>query len=293
MITKSTFTLLFLTCILGIAQAAKLQVDPAAPQPGDILTLTIWPEKGENLQSIEMNAFDTPKVLFARRSDGSFRGYLGVPYDRSADEYPLPVKVHYRTKDNTSHQQDITKQLIVYARHFPTQRITMKSSTASTMNRTKALRAEKAHVQSKLQHSAPRPLWKGDFIVPVKGKSTSTYGRKRYVNGKWWGQHSGADISASTGTPVYATNSGRVVLSEYLPALRGNCVIIDHGCNIFSVYMHLSKRQVKEGDVVTKKQLIGKVGATGFVTGAHLHWAIRVGWESCDPFRVVKRGLNF
>ena len=169
----------------------------------------------------------------------------------------------------------------------------MKSSTASTMNRTKALHAERLHVQSKMQHSASKPLWQGDWIIPVKGKSTSSYGRKRYVNGKWWGQHSGADIRAATGTPVHATNSGRVVLSEYLPALRGNCIIIDHGCNIFSIYMHLSQRLVKEGDAVKKNQLIGKVGHTGFVTGPHLHWTIRVGWESCDPFRVAKRGLNF
>ena len=84
-----------------------------------------------------------------------------------------------------------------------------------------------------------------------------------------------------------------MVVSEYLPALRGNCIIIDHGCNIFSVYMHLSKRLVNVGDSITKNQLIGKVGHTGFVTGPHLHWTIRVGWEACDPFRLAQRGLNF
>lgn len=293
MITKSTFTLLFLTCIFSIAQAAKMQVDPAAPQPGDILTLTIWPQSGEDLQSVEMNAFDTPKVLFYRRSDGSFRGYLGVPYDRSGGKYPLPAKVHYRSKDNTNHEQDITRQLTVFPRQFVTQRITVKGSTATMMSRVEALHKEKKYVQSKLLHSASEPLWQGNWIIPVKGESTSSYGRKRYVNGKWWGQHSGADIRASTGTPVHATNSGRVVLSEYLPALRGNCIIIDHGCNIFSVYMHLSKRIVKVGDSIKKNQLIGKVGHTGFVTGPHLHWTIRVGWEACDPFRLAKRGLNF
>jgi len=290
---KSTLMMLFLACMLQCAHAAKLQVDPAAPQPGDVLTLTIWPESGEDVTSVAMNAFDTPNVHFYQRSDGSFRGYLGVPYDRSADKYTLPANVTYRTKDNKAHTQKISHQLTVYARHFSTQRITMKSSTASTMNRTKALHAEKLHVQEKLKHSAPQPLWKGDWIVPVKGHSTSSYGRKRYVNGKWWGQHSGADIRASSGTPVHAANSGRVVLSEYLPALRGNCVIIDHGCNVFTVYMHLSKRQVKEGDTVSKNQIIGKVGATGFVTGPHLHWTLRIGWEPCDPFRLVQRGLNF
>lgn len=293
MITKSTFTLLLLTCLLSLAHAAKLQVDPAAPQPGDILTLTLWPESGEDLTSIEMSAFDTDEVHFYQRKNGSFRGYLGVPYDREANRYPLRVVVHYRTDDNKKQQQTITRQLMVYARHFATQRITIKSSTASTMSKTKALHAEKLHVQKKLQDSASSPLWKGDWIVPVQGRTSSSYGRKRYVNGKWWGQHSGADLAAASGTPVHATNSGRVALSEYLPALRGNCVIIDHGRNVFSVYMHLSKRLVKEGETVKKNQVIGKVGATGFVTGAHLHWAIRVGWEPCDPFRLVERGLHY
>jgi murein DD-endopeptidase MepM/ murein hydrolase activator NlpD len=178
-------------------------------------------------------------------------------------------------------------------RYFPTQRITMKSSTASTMSRTDALRAEKALVQSSMKSTSPAPLWSGSWLVPTRGRATSAYGRRRYVNGKWWGQHNGADIKAPTGAAVVATNSGRVVLSQNLPTLRGNTIVIDHGCNVFSIYMHLSQRAVRVGQSVARGQLIGRVGATGFVTGAHLHWEVRIGWEPVDPSKVTARGLQF
>ncbi len=166
-------------------------------------------------------------------------------------------------------------------------------ATAAKMNNKGALRAEKLLVQSKMKNSYGAPLWSGSWITPTRGAATSAYGRRRYVNGKWWGQHNGADIKAPGGAPVLATNGGRVVLSAYLPALRGNCIVVDHGCNVFSLYMHLSKREVSEGQSVAKGQRIGLVGATGFVTGAHLHWEVRVGWEPVDPNRIVARGLQF
>jgi murein DD-endopeptidase MepM/ murein hydrolase activator NlpD len=144
-----------------------------------------------------------------------------------------------------------------------------------------------------MQDTSSQPLWTGEWIVPTSGISTSSYGRRRIINGHLWGQHNGADIRAPVGARVVASNSGRVVLSEYLPTLRGNCIVIDHGLNVYSVYMHLSKRLVFAGQMVRKGELIGRVGATGFVTGPHLHWEIRIGWEPVDPFRVVYRGLRF
>jgi murein DD-endopeptidase MepM/ murein hydrolase activator NlpD len=274
------------------ARAARMVIGPLAPQPGDILKVTIWPEKGEVLRSVRLAAFDTQNVKFFKREDGSQRAFLGFPYDRHAGHYTLRARVQL-TRDGAPDEKVVSGVVAARDRHFPTQRITMKSSTAATMSQRSKLRAEKKLVQSKMQNTSPVPLWSGDWIVPVQGRSTSSYGRKRYVNGKWWGQHSGADIQAGTGTAVRASNSGRVVLSQYLPTLRGNCIVLDHGCNVFTVYMHLSRRLVHEGDRVAKGQHIGNVGATGFVTGPHLHWEMRVGWEPCDPFEIVRSGLNF
>lgn len=289
------FSCAALLCSLLVVQnahALSFKVSPSAPQPGDVLSLSIWPHPGEKIEAIGMSAFDTEQVKFTLREDGVARAFLGFPYDRSGGKVTLSARVQFE-KDGTLQEQIVSVPVVTRSRAFPTQRITMHNSNSGKMSQTAALRREKRHVQSKMKNSHPAPLWSGDWIVPSRGSSSSAYGRKRYVNGKWWGQHSGADIRAASGTTVMATNTGRVVLSEYLPLLRGNCIVIDHGCNIFSVYMHLSQRIAREGDEVVKGQKIGEVGATGFVTGPHLHWEMRIGWEPADPFRFIRRGLNF
>ena len=271
------------------ARAATLKVFPANPQPGDILTVTIYPAAGETIQGVGMAAFDTNPVKFYGHSGGIVRAFVGLPFDRVAGQFPLAARVQVNGRE-----QLLSAKVGARARDFPTQRITMSDKgTASKMHATDQLRAEKIHVQSKMKDSYAAPLWSGAWIMPVQGATSSGYGRKRYVNGKWWGQHNGSDIKAPTGRAVAAMNGGRVVLSEYLPALRGNCVVIDHGCNVFSVYMHLSKRDLQEGDSVAKGQKLGEVGATGFVTGPHLHFEVRVGWEPVDPMKVVAGGIKF
>lgn len=274
------------------SQAATLKIMPDAPQPGDVLTLTVYPSAGEKIKAIGMAGFDTPIVKFYARSDGSARAFLGFPFDRTGGTSTLRARVQME-RGGQEMEQTVTAQMRARSRNFPTQYVTMQGSTASKMNQKGDLHQEKLLVQSTMQHSNATPLWRGSWLVPTPGRSTSSYGRKRYVNGKWWGQHNGADIKASTGAPVMATNNGRVVLSQYLPTLRGNCIVLDHGCNVFSVYMHLSQRIAQVGQTVARGQLIGRVGATGFVTGPHLHWEIRIGWEPVDPFKVAQSGLQF
>ncbi len=274
------------------AHAVTFRVSPSNPQPGDVLSLSVWPGSGEVIKGVGMKAFDTDSVKFSRREDGVARAFLGFPFDRSGGKVTLTARVQFE-KGGELQEQVVSVPLVTRSRHFPTQRITMRNSNSGKMSQTAALRREKQYVQSKMKDSSPTPLWSGNWVVPTRGGSSSAYGRKRYVNGKWWGQHNGADIRAASGTPVVAANSGRVVLSENLPLLRGQCIVIDHGCNVFSIYMHLSRRNVSVGDTVAKGERIGAVGATGFVTGAHLHWEVRVGWEPVDPNRVVSRGLTF
>lgn len=284
--------LLAATLLASSAHALTFRVSPANPQPGDVLSLSVWPHPGEVIKAVGMSAFDTENVKFSRREDGVARAFLGFPFDRSGGKVTLSARVQFE-KNGELQEQVVSLPLTTRSRHFPTQRITMRNSNSGKMSQTAALRREKQHVQSKMKNSSPTPLWSGKWVVPARGGSSSAYGRKRYVNGKWWGQHNGADIRAGAGTPVVAANTGKVVLSENLPLLRGQCIVIDHGCNVFSIYMHLSKRNVSVGETVNKGQRIGAVGATGFVTGAHLHWEVRVGWEPVDPNRVVSRGLTF
>lgn len=126
------------------------------------------------------------------------------------------------------------------------------------------------------------PKWSGRFLPPVKTTASGGFGAARVFNGKLNSQHTGLDYHAKTGTPVSATNDGVVILARGL-FYEGNCVMIDHGQGLITLYMHLSKFKVKEGDTVKKGQLIGLSGGTGRATGPHLHFAVRWHGEYLDP----------
>ena len=127
------------------------------------------------------------------------------------------------------------------------------------------------------------------FIVPIPGGTGTNFGERRVFNGQARAPHSGADLRAATGTPVHATNRGLVVLAKDL-FFTGNTVIVDHGLGIYSLYAHLDRVDVKRGAVVTSNQIVGLAGATGRVTGPHLHWAMRVQGARVDPFSLVSGG---
>ena len=139
--------------------------------------------------------------------------------------------------------------------------------------------------------SAAEPLWSGDFRAPVHAAPTDSFGTRRTFNGELASVHEGMDFHAATGTPVRAGNSGVVVLAQPL-YYEGNCVVIDHGLGLFTISMHLSRIDVREGDHVVIGQLLGLSGATGRVTGPHLHWAVR--WQNAylDPAKMLRMDLT-
>ncbi len=133
----------------------------------------------------------------------------------------------------------------------------------------------------------PEKLWQGRWRIPVEGGISSRFGERRSFNdGPVGGNHGGTDFGAPEGTPVTATNSGRVALARQL-AIRGNMVIIDHGGGVFSGYAHLSTFAVAEGQQVEKGQLIAFVGNSGLSTAPHLHWEISVHGVLVDPMRFI------
>jgi murein DD-endopeptidase MepM/ murein hydrolase activator NlpD len=121
----------------------------------------------------------------------------------------------------------------------------------------------------------------------VPGVATSSFGRLTVMNGESRGRHQGADFRAETGTPVLAPNAGRVVLAQDL-YFAGNTVIVDHGLGVFSYLAHLSRLGVSVGARVSRGDLLGASGATGRVTGPHLHWAVRLDGASVDPLALMK-----
>jgi murein DD-endopeptidase MepM/ murein hydrolase activator NlpD len=134
-------------------------------------------------------------------------------------------------------------------------------------------------------------FWDEPFTVPIQGRSGTNFGHRRIFNGEPRAPHAGADLKATTGTPVHATNAGRVVLAKNL-FFTGNTVILDHGLGIYSLYAHLSRIDVKGGGMVKNGQIVGLAGATGRVTGPHLHWGMRVQGARVDPYTLVGIGSN-
>jgi murein DD-endopeptidase MepM/ murein hydrolase activator NlpD len=133
----------------------------------------------------------------------------------------------------------------------------------------------------------PEKMWNGAFRFPLSGaRRGSNFGSRRILNGETRSPHTGLDIHAATGTPVHASQRGRVMLADDL-YYAGNAIVLDHGMGVYTFYCHLSEIDVKEGDVVDAGALIGRVGATGRVTGPHLHWGLEVNESRVNPLQIL------
>ncbi len=137
----------------------------------------------------------------------------------------------------------------------------------------KRIDEEKAAKSAAYRASNLHALWSGPFVQPLDSLITETFGVRRMFNGQLLSEHHGVDFRAAPGTPVLAANSGTVLLAQGL-FYEGNCVILDHGQGLFTIYMHFSKFAVQEGDKVERGQRLGESGATGRVTGPHLHVSV-------------------
>jgi murein DD-endopeptidase MepM/ murein hydrolase activator NlpD len=145
---------------------------------------------------------------------------------------------------------------------------------------------EREAVEAILARTTPERFWTEPFVTPVPGAATSSFGRRTILNGVQRGPHTGTDFQAATGTPVVAPNRGRVVLAadHYF---SGRTIIIDHGLGVYTYLAHNSEILVQEGTIVERDQKIALAGATGRVTGPHVHWALRLAGARIDPMSLV------
>jgi murein DD-endopeptidase MepM/ murein hydrolase activator NlpD len=141
--------------------------------------------------------------------------------------------------------------------------------------------SQRAAEIARQSHTTPR-LWELPFVLPRTARVTSGFGRGREYNGSLTSRHMGTDFAGVTGAPVHAANRGVVRIVDAF-FYGGNVVYIDHGDGLTSAYLHLSEQLVAQGDTVERAQPIGKVGATGRVTGPHLHLIVRYGSVTVDP----------
>jgi murein DD-endopeptidase MepM/ murein hydrolase activator NlpD len=209
---------------------------------------------------------------------------LGVDLEKAPGDYELSVSATTETGEHA----ECTATLAVKTGKFATESLTVQKQFVEP-NEQQAQRAvaEQEKLRQIFDHITPEKLWHGPFRLPLTGGVRGTnFGKRRILNGQPRSPHTGADFPAPTGTPIHATQSGRVVLAEEL-YFSGNTVIIDHGLGIYSLYGHLSATDVAVGDAVKAREVIGKVGATGRVTGPHLHWGVTVNKARVNPIQLV------
>src|SRR5262249_16210579 len=143
-----------------------------------------------------------------------------------------------------------------------------------------------AFLRETLDRVTPERLWSMPFVRPVQDPANSRFGTRSIFNGEARSPHGGTDFLSPLGTPVKSPNAARVLPAREL-YFTGNTVIIDHGLGVVSMLAHLSRIDVREGDTVSAGQILGLVGATGRVTGPHLHWALRVSRARVDPLSAL------
>jgi murein DD-endopeptidase MepM/ murein hydrolase activator NlpD len=153
------------------------------------------------------------------------------------------------------------------------------------------IKADQALKEKVFASSAAEPLWSASFRAPVSAPPTDSFGTRRMFNGKLASIHKGMDFRAAAGTPVHAGNSGVVALARPLD-YEGNCVVINHGLGLFTLYMHLSRIDVSEGQRMATGDRLGLSGATGRATGPHLHWGVRWQGAYLDPAKLLRLDLS-
>lgn len=247
---------------------------------GQALQLEYPHEAGLRSVHVEWSERSVP---FVRAADRWFT-VIGVDLATQAGSYPAAVSFTY----TDGRERAVTETVEVLSKSFPTTELTVAPGYVqlSPENQERAAR-ESREIGAVYATLTPAAHWSEPFAVPIPGATGGrNFGHRRVFNGEPRAPHSGADLSAATGTEILASNAGRVVLAKDF-FFNGNAVFVDHGLGVYTMYLHLSEILVEVGDFVERGEVVGLAGATGRVTGPHLHWGARILNARVDPFSLL------
>ncbi len=249
----------FLSALPLAAQSTRLVVAPAAPFPGSPILFKV-PSGPTTATWLDRPLTFSP--------DGIALAAVGL------EVKPGPLKLTLANGETHT---------IPIARHqYRTGVITVPPQFVSPPAKVLQRIKEEAAVKKQVFATRSARRWKGPFAAPADTPQTSPFGTRRTYNGKTRSIHQGLDFRAAIGTPIAATHSGKVLIARDM-YYEGGFVVLDHGEGLFSLYMHLSKFEVKEGDSVEQRQPLALSGGSGRVTGPHLHFGLQ--WQGLymDP----------
>jgi murein DD-endopeptidase MepM/ murein hydrolase activator NlpD len=280
--------ILLITMGMTVYGASDLHLEsfPKGARQGDVLLIRA--SGPASLKSIH-GEFKRERFLIAiNKETGIYEGLIGI--DMSTPPATYEIKVIATDEYNKVYSGALS--LKVEKVDFGTQILSLPPSMveldAKTLER---VNEEARRLQVLFQTSRDEKLWEGVFIAPLEGEIVAAFGLNRIINGQQRNPHTGIDLRAKEGTPVFACNHGVVVLVDEL-FFSGKSVILDHGWGLYSMYFHLSEVLVRVDDRVHTGAILGRVGSTGRSTGPHLHWGIRINGARVDPLALTKIRTN-
>ncbi len=281
--------LLAAVAALSARQAAPASTRPLevshsarALAPGEAVLLSFKAAAGP-LTAVRGTAFGQAFSAYQGGSGGTWHALVGI--DLSTRPGRATIDVEARLADGSPLAASLP--LTVSAKAFPTRRLKVAPEFVTPPPAEQArIERERLLLSNVLSAVSPRYLWEDGFGRPVDGEVISLFGARSVFNNEARAPHRGIDFRGATGTPVRAPARGVVVLAEPL-YFSGSTVILDHGLGVFSMLAHLSRIDVRPGSLVVRGDVVGAIGATGRVTGPHLHWTLRIGAAAVDPLSVL------
>ena len=275
-------TPLMVSMSLGFAATARAADDAMLPRdtrvPGGIAILDLG-AGAESPGAVFYGGYRAPVV----RTAAGWKAIVGIPL---ATE---PGRQVVKLVTPSTSDKDREVAFNVEPRAYATQNLTVDARKADPLPEdleridAEAVRTERALAT---YTESLTPTWR--WTVPVPGERSDSYGKRRVFNGLPRKPHSGMDIAAPTGTPIRNPAAGRVVeAGDFF--FNGNTVFVDHGQGVLTMYCHLSRIDVTSGDVVKEGDVLGLVGATGRVTGPHLHWGVSVNRAMVNPELLLQK----
>ena len=279
--------LFLLGTLCGCAQAASLvplEIDlrARAMVPGEPVRIVV--RSPQPLDELSCSFLDQQVAMTPSGDDGrEWSGWAII----TLDQQPTPTVVEAQGSTPDGRESGGTRAVNIEPKEFPVEHLDVASKYVTPPPEAQDRLAEERRLLDAIYRTRRKVVPPRDpFVRPVAGDQTSIFGTRRILNGEPRSPHPGVDLRGSEGTPVQASGAGRVVLARDL-YYSGNTVIVDHGGGLFTLYAHLSKIETEEGLDVEPGQLIGLVGATGRVTGPHLHWGAKIGSRPFDPSALV------
>lgn len=255
--------------------AIAIDLDARSFQPGEVVLVTVTTTSPADRVRVRAQG----RELTPWRVDAvTWRALAGLDLDIAPGPYAVVVNVG---------SEHAARDVVITPKAFRTRTLevdeTFVNPPASVQPR---IEREAKRLAGVWQQSAASRLWTGRFLPPVPQPANSAFGSRSIFNGQPRSPHGGADFASPTGTPVKSPGGGRIVLAGNL-FYTGNTVIVDHGLGLFSLMAHLSEIAVRENADVAAGDLLGLVGATGRVTGPHLHWTVRLAGARVDPVALM------